>query len=175
MSTKKINKNIRQTEASKFIIFGLILVVLVIIIIGLSSYYIGKNDGKAADSPIPVIDLSQQTQLKILGDKIFNWTGEITKIDRQALVFTAQIKNSEGNIEIKEITAKINSATVLQKWNLAQPANPDQPDNNKQEVTFDQLKAGQEIIVRSAENLNNKNEINAESISLLLTPTSPNL
>lgn len=174
MSIKKSNKILPQTDASKFIVTGIILVVLVIIVIGLSSYYVGKKEGSTVDSPIPVIDLSQDTQLKILGDKIYNWTGKITRIDKQSIEFTTQIKDTSGELVTKDIIAMINSETVLKKWNLAQPANPGQPDSNKEGATLDQFKAGQQIIVKAFDNFNDKNEVTADSISLLLAPTASN-
>jgi len=175
MSTKSKNEEKLPKDRMKIAMIGAIIIVIIIAGIGITSFFVGKKEGAKQQSPIPVIDLSKVSRgisQKVLGAKTYNWSGEISQVAGSKIIFTTKVKNENNILETKEITAIMASNTQLVKWDLTKPPTPDQPDSNKELISPDQLKPGQQIVVKADDNLNDNNEVEASSISLLITPTT---
>jgi len=177
MSTKHKREENLPKDRMKLAMIGSLIIVLIIIGIGFTSFFVGKNEGAKQQSPIPVIDLSKISRginQRVLGVKTYNWSGEISQLQliESKIIFTTQVKNENNILETKEISAIIAPHTQLVKWDLTKPPTPDQPDSNKELISPDQLKRGQQIVVKANDNLNSNNEVEASSISLLITPTT---
>ena len=172
MSTEKKNQNEPQKEGIRIALIGSLIIMVITVGIGATSYYLGKKEGAKEKSPIPIIDISKTTNQKVLGAKTFNWNGKILKIEPSKLTFSTTIRNENNQVTTKEIIALIKPSTQFLKWDLTKPPAVDQPDTSKEPITFDQLRPGQQIIVQAANDINSNNEINATAISLLITPTT---
>lgn len=175
MSTKYQGKEKLPKDRIKIALIGAMIIIIIVAGIGITSFFVGKKEGAKQQSPIPVIDLSKVSSgisQKVLGAKTYNWSGEISQVAESEIIFTAQVKNENDILETKKITAIMASDTQLVKWDLTKPPSPDQPDSNKELISPDQLKPGQQIVVKADDDLNGKNEVEASSISLLITPTT---
>jgi len=105
---------------------------------------------------------------RILGQTTYNWTGRIIEIDDAHITINTSQKDSSGNSIFKSISVKINSATQIIKWDLTRPPLTDEI-NNKSQISFDDLRVGQEVVIKSNNDVNENDEITASDINLLIT------
>lgn len=170
MSTKKILQNLSQKEKTRLLAYFSMIALLVIIIISFASFNIGKNQKSSNNSPIPVVDISKVSSTqRILGQTTYNWTGKIVEKNNFTIVVNISQKDSSGNNTLKDIIATINNNTQIIKWDLTNPPSTDKLNNNKSQITFNDLKVGQEVVVKSSNDINKNNEITASDINLLIT------
>lgn len=175
MSTKNKNQNGLPQDKMRIALIGSFIVVIIIISVSIISFYIGKKEGTEQQSPIPTIDLSKvsanNNYQRILGAKTYDWSGKVSNVSGSKIVFSTQVKNEQGTIKTREITAVVNANTELVKWDLTKPPSPDQPNSNKEYISLAQIKPGQQIVVRANNDLNGQNEVKADSVSILITPS----
>lgn len=170
MSTNNIFTNLPKNDKKILILIVLVMVFLVGSIVGITSYYAGKQNNKLNKSPIPVVDASQiSDSSKILGQQIYNWTGQITEIQQYYLKFNTDIKQPDGSHINKNITAYVDKNTKIIKWDLSNTKN-DPTVDNKTTINYSDLHIGDQIIVKSTNGLDENYETNASDINLLITP-----
>lgn len=176
MSTNIFNKK-QASKGPKPVITSTVIIVLIIIVgISVTSYFFGKkqaNDSKS-NSPIPIADLSRidakSINQKILGEKIYNWTGKIKEIKKSSLIVSTSIKNMDGSYISKDIVALIDKNTIINRWDLTVPPTSGKPNNNKTEISYGDLDSGNRVIIKSSTDLDSNYEVTATDVSLLITP-----
>lgn len=163
-------------ERSRIALIGSLIIIVIIIGIGVASYYVGKKEGAEQKSPIPVIDLSraaisQPVDQRVLGAETYSWSGEVINIDEKdsKLFFIVKSRNSQKETQSQNLIAVINSKTQLRKWNLTQPS-VDQAGSNREIIPLSAFNAGNQITVRANNDVNGDGVIEASSIDLLITP-----
>ncbi len=167
--SKLTKKDKKKTLITIFLISLFILVIVVI-----TSYNFGKKNSDNSKFPIPVVDASKLPSYngnpRILGQQIYNWTGKI--VDKQNTNLTLEVtgRDTNGNELINKIIANINDTTKIMKWDLSNPPENYLNKENKSPISYDDLKVGNDVIVKSYNNLNATNEILATEINLLITP-----
>lgn len=171
MSTPQKSKII-PTENLKKALTPVIVVMVVLLGVGVFSYFLGKNQGEKNKTLVPVIDAQKISNPAVLGAQTFSWNGKITKIEKSKITFSTTVTNDQGVVSSKDLIASISSNTQLIKWDVSKPPSTDGTSPNQTTIGISQFKLGQQIIVQSPLNYNNQNTIDAASISLLITPTS---
>ncbi|MFA6098861.1 MAG: hypothetical protein WCV50_03735 [Patescibacteria group bacterium] len=175
MSTREKNKNSSKNtvaKQTKFSLLASLLVLSLLIVIGVTGYFYGRHDSNKTNSPIPTIDVSQNQQQKVLGAEIRSWHGKIVAIDGLRISLATKDIGTNSAIQDTTIIAIIKTSTEIEKWDLTKPDNIDTPGQNKTTLKADELRPGQEAIVRSTKDPNEKNEVSASSIQILVTPST---
>jgi len=164
-------KQENKTSTNKFPIKGLAALAIVLLaVVAITSFNLGKNNATKASSPIPVVDLSNNNPgISVLGQQIYNWTGKITDITDISIVLEVTTQTSEKKLEKKKIKAIYNDKTEIKKWDLAQ-APQNAKASSKSEISISNLRIGNDIIIKSTEPLDENNEVQAMEINLLITP-----
>jgi len=174
MSTKYKNEEKLPKDRMKVAMIGSIIIVLIIAGIGITSFFVGKNEGAKQQSPIPIIDVSTLPNYnysqQILGQEIYNWTGNIIEKQETFLLIETFKKNSNEDTVSTKITANINNKTNITKWDLTNTSVNYLKGNNKTIIEYDDLNIGDEIIVKSNNDLDQKSQVTATEINLLITP-----
>jgi hypothetical protein len=134
------------------------------------SFYAGKNEANREKSNAAVVDISKSTTPTILGDQINNWNGNIVAVEESKIKFSISYADQDNITKEKTITAYVLSSTQLLKWDLNKPSTIDNPGSTKESISFSQLAAGQRVLVQSASDLNDQDEVEATAITILVTP-----
>ena len=175
MSTQKKYKSYpkkSESQRSKLALFGALVIMVVVLIIGITSYFYGRNEGQRAASPIPTIDVSQYQGQRVLGAQTKSWHGQIAAVGNSKISMIAQARDSNNELKNIQIEAIIKPSTQIQKWDLTGSNSVQNPGSNKTDISAADLQLGHEIIVRSNEDINENNEISATSIQVIITPTT---
>ncbi len=169
MSNKIKGVKSKPKKQIKLAYLGASIIMMLVVTIGLVSFFVGKNEGSKNKSSIPVIDVSKNKSQQVLGTKIYSLTGEIQSVENSKIVFSTQIKNDNGEVTTKKLSALIFPNTEILKWDLSKSVNT-QITNSQQPISIDDLQPGQQIVIKSTREINGQNEIEAASINLLITP-----
>ncbi len=172
MSMNNKNQNSPKRDKMRMAFIGSIIIMFIIVGIGITSFYVGKREALKNKSTVPIINVSRTTGQQVMGTKIYNLSGQITKVEDSKITFVTTIKGDDGNPLTRELSALIKPSTQLLKWDLTKLPSANQPNNTKEKISIDQLKPGQRIVVKFNEDINSLNEIEATNISLLVTPTA---
>ena len=158
-------------DKSKIALIGSIIILIIVIGIGITSFYFGKKQGQRQSSPIPVIDLSSSAIPQVLGTEIYNWSGTVISlnIDDSKIVFQTSSRGTNGELQTTNITASIDSSTQLFQWDLSRPPS-DQASSNRTPIALSQFKAGQQVVVKANNDIDTQGEIEATTINLIITP-----
>ncbi|XOU94459.1 MAG: hypothetical protein ACNFW9_00150 [Candidatus Kerfeldbacteria bacterium] len=160
-----------QSKNKKIAYFSLFA--LILIVIGIASFNIGKKQSTDNKTPLPIVDISKVPSYsenpQILGQQIYNWTGKISEIKDSNITIDATLKDFDGKFISKKISAIINDDTIINMWDLTLPPSTTEK-SNKSLITYNNLSTGQEIIIKSNNNINQNNEVIADTITLLITP-----
>ncbi len=161
---EKIIKYIRD-DKNRVALVGASLLLIIVLGVGIFSYFLGRNDADKFASPIPVIDLSKIASggQKILGAQIYNWSGEVIALEDSTII----IDDSESS---RQISATIGTSTELTRWDLTTPPAPE--TSNKTVISISDIKPGQQVLVKSSADVNAANEVTADSVTILITPSS---
>jgi hypothetical protein len=171
MSTEIKNQNSIPREKMKYAIIGSTIIVFIALGIGITSYYLGKRQVEQEHaSPIPVIDVSRISDNHVLGASTYTWEGTVKNSTESQVVFTGSIRGSDGIVRSEQVTALIQAATQILKWDLTTPPAPTDPVGNKTVSTLSEIKPGQRIIVNAEQNFDDKREVVADSITVIMTP-----
>jgi len=151
---------------------GSIALLLLILVIAATSYYLGKRETPRtlSESPIPIIQASEITGQQVLGVQTFSWQGIVAGIEDSVVSFSTSVKSADGSISTRQVSALIEPSTELYRWDLTQLPQPDEPVSNKNSIGIDEIKPGQQVVVKAANNIDAENEVTASSITLLITP-----
>lgn len=158
-------------DKAKIALIGSIIILIIVIGIGITSFYFGKKQGQQQRSPIPVIDLSSSSIPQVLGTEIYNWSGTVISlnIDDSKIVFQTSSRDTNGELQTTNITASINSSTQLFQWDLSRPPS-DQASSNRTPIALSQFKAGQQVLVKANNDIDTQGEIEATTINLIIPP-----
>lgn len=173
MSTKKLPQK-STSDKTPIAILGALILLAIVLTIGLVSYNAGKNYEDEDQSPIPVIDLSKISgqSSKVLGLKILNLNGKVISLRNSSIILSTEVVDNNGETITKEVNVAIDASTQLVKWDLSKSPTIGQPDNRKEPTSLDQFKPGSSVIVQTENDITKDSNIEAISISLLVTPSS---
>jgi hypothetical protein len=170
MSTQQKHKTQSSKDQEKVALIGVILIILIVLGIGVASFYAGKNQGSRKKSEALIVNISKPSTPMILGDQINNWNGNIIAIDDSKIKFNVSYTDQDNTIKTKTITALVQSSTQLLKWDLTKPSTVDRPGSSKELISMNQLAVGQRVLVQAASDPNDQNEVAATAITVLVTP-----
>ncbi len=170
-TTKKIAKSAERQKQNTALI-GASIIMIIVIGIGIGSYYFGRHDATSNNSVVPIINISQANAERVLGASTERsdetWQGTIQAIDNNSITVSIDPSSGLTKSQPTSLIARISDSTQLWKWDITKKITPENPQN-KERITIDQFQNGQTVLVKSLDRPDADDAVNALSINVLIT------
>lgn len=160
-----------RRKISPVIIVVAILVIAIIVYVAIK-LTTGSSNGPEAGQ-VNTIQPNQETQEAQMKEQVYSYTGVVTAVNGDTINVSASA-NKNASSRDKELTVHTDASTTLSRVtvsstmgeNLTQEQLADLIKTEK--ITVSQVKLGDEVVVVAIENVANKNEFTASSVSVRL-------
>jgi hypothetical protein len=172
MSSRKNNQNSDTDQKIKTAYIASSVLLVVLLVVGLVSYFYGKKQGEEQGKNIvPIISVKEVAarSSQVKGAETISYNGRVTKVENGKIYFSTQVKQVNGASAAKEIAAVVNSNTQLFRLDLSQAPTPGNTSDYKQKIPLSELKNGDQIVVQSENDSADDGEIIASIINLLIS------
>lgn len=164
MSRKNFTENFSKITVIFFVVIMAILIITLSIFF--REYYIGEKERKVERKVVNVKSASRTVYPTSGSPKIENnykWSGTINKIEYNKIFLSADFKYKNKDYANQEITIQhVSQQTNIIKYDLSQ-------NSKTKSINLSDLKVNDKIIIEAKNNLNDKFEVEASKISLLIT------
>lgn len=145
-------------------------IITVILAISLIVFFREYNSGKGQQKILvvrKVVNLKSVNRTvygasTVIQEKNYKWSGTINKIESSKIYLSANFEYKNKNYTNQEIIAIATPQIKIIRYNMGQ-------SGDSQSISFSDLKENDKIIVEAENNMNDKFEIQAIKVSLLIT------
>lgn len=169
---KTITNNKDLFGWSRNAVFGSVAVLLLILGIATTAYFVGKKNSLLAQSPIPTIDLAARNP-QVLGATVYNLNGSIIDINASdgELTVKALVRNEADQLQEKNILVIVKHDLEIIRWDVTQ-APGDDTANSQISIKLSDLKPGNKISVQTTDDVRATDRVTAQAVSEMITPFS---
>lgn len=175
MSRQEKNPNAVPPDKMRLALVSASVVLVLVLAIGLVSYYVGKKAGEEErQTAVPIISAKAAAGAgqRVSGVSIQSYSGQVVSVEKGKITFSSSIRQSDGSYAKKDIIAVLTPETELLRLDLTTPPSPTGPAANKEKISLADVKKGNSIVVESEQEPNEQSALTARTINLLITPGS---
>jgi len=175
MSRQEKNLNAVPPDKMRLALLAAGVVLVLVLAIGLVSYFEGKKAGKEErQSAVPIISAKAAAGAgqRVSGVSIQSYSGQVVSVEKGKITFSSSIRQSDGSYVKKDIIALLTPETELLRLDLTTPPSPTGPAADKEKISLADVKQGSSVVIESEQEPNDQSALTAKTISLLITPGS---